>query len=69
MVVTVPAQQEYTTSYTSTLNFGDNSATDLTTTAGVTTADNPWVEFSADITSGDPPPAGRRFWSFSQVVE
>ena len=37
------------TSITGTLNFGDNSASDLTADELDTGADNPWIEFSQDL--------------------
>lgn len=41
-----------------TINFGDDSGTDLPEDETTTTANNPWVEFSADISfSGGGPPA------------
>lgn len=44
------------------INFGDDSGTDLAEDETTTTANNPWVEFSMDITfSGGGPPATPAF--------
>jgi len=50
VVVEVGFTKNSTTSYTTTISSGDNSATDLDNTDADTGADNPWIEFSQTLT-------------------
>lgn len=46
---------------TNEISFGDNSATDFASdTEGVTTANNPWIEFSVTLAFAVAPPASQR---------
>lgn len=48
--------------YNISMNFGDDSATDLPEDATDTNAYNPWIEFSVDITDATPPTTPTRYY-------